>query len=287
MTEHVLSFKPAIGLYGQHDPSAALFEDGELVFGVEEERLTRRKHAVDTFPERSIRACLDERELALSDLDRIVFPYDPRLRRNVFAHQLRDALSLSGSVSRLAAVERTLVTQANAELRPVNEIETRLAALGDRVPPIVTESHHGCHAASAFHPSGFDEGLVFTIDAKGEYDSTVIWYGDEDGLRRLHTYEHPNSLGLFFAIVTEYLGYRLFNGEGKVMGLALYGRDNPRIERTLRTLVDTGPDYDVTELTRRWGTGYGVERLETEFGRPRREEPGEFTQWEKDLAHTA
>lgn len=49
MTSHRLAFKPAIGIYGQHDPSAALFEDGQLVYAVEEERLTRQKHAVATF----------------------------------------------------------------------------------------------------------------------------------------------------------------------------------------------------------------------------------------------
>jgi carbamoyltransferase len=75
-------------------------------------------------------------------------------------------------------------------------------------------------------------------------------------------------LGLFYAIVTEYLGYQMFNSEGKVMGLAPYGDDNPGIESGLRSLIDTGVDYDVTELTYRWGTDHGVQRLEELFDRP-------------------
>jgi carbamoyltransferase len=71
------------------------------------------------------------------------------------------------------------------------------------------------------------------------------------------------------------------------MGLAPYGEDDPEIEAALRGLIDTGVDYDVTDLTRRWGTGHGVETLETAFDRPRTETPGEFDQWERDLAHTA
>ncbi len=79
----------------------------------------------------------------------------------------------------------------------------------------------------------------------------------------------------------------MFNGEGKVMGLAPYGTENPEIERTLRRLVATGVDYDVTDLTEGWGTGRGVRRLERAFGRPRQGTPGEFDQWQKDLAHVA
>jgi carbamoyltransferase len=287
MTEYTLSFKPAIGLYGQHDPSAALFENGRLVYGIEEERLTREKHAVDTFPERAIQSCLDYRDLALSDVERVLLPYDPSLRSKALSHYVRDALRVDGAVSKVQAVENLLKTQAESRFFPTRRVESRLAALGDDVPPIETLPHHECHAASAFHPSGFDEALALTVDAKGEYDATVVWHADADGLERVRTYEHPNSLGLFFGIVTEFLGYRMFNGEGKVMGLAPYGEENPALERTLRSLVDTGANYDVTELTRRWGTGYGVGRLEEAFGRSRNETPGEFTQWEQDLAYTA
>ncbi|MCU4976007.1 carbamoyltransferase [Halobacteria archaeon AArc-m2/3/4] len=287
MTEYLLALKPAIGLYGQHDPSAVLFEDGTPVFGVEEERYTRDKHATETFPEHAIRACLEYRELELADLDRILLPYDPQLRGKIASHYLTDAIRAPGLGRKLSALEGTLVTQARSWFAPTRQIENRLASIGTPVPPIETIPHHRCHAASAFHPSGFDEGVVLTVDAKGEYDSTVVWYAAADRLQRVRTYDHPNSLGLFFAIVTEYLGYRMFNGEGKVMGLAPYGEDNPEIERVFRSLIDTGVDYDVTELTKRWGTGYGVSLLEDAFGRPRNATPGEFDQWEKDLAYTA
>ncbi|ELZ24454.1 carbamoyl transferase [Haloterrigena salina JCM 13891] len=287
MTDYRLAFKPAIGLYGQHDPSAVLFEDGTPVFGVEEERYAREKHATNTFPERAIRACLDHRDLTLPNVDRILLPYEPRLRGKIASHYVTDAIRAPGGARKLSALEETLVTQARSRFVPTRQIENRLESIGAPVPPIETIPHHRCHAASAFHPSGFDEGVVLTIDAKGEYDSTVVWHADGDGLTRAYTYEHPNSLGLFFAIVTEYLGYRMFNGEGKVMGLAPYGNDNPEIEGVLRDLIDTGADYDVTALTKRWGTDHGVEVLEDAFDRPRTETPGEFDQWEKDLAHTA
>ncbi|WP_255171037.1 carbamoyltransferase family protein [Natrononativus amylolyticus] len=287
MTNYLLAFKPSIGLYGQHDPSAVLFEDGTPVFGVEEERYTREKHATDTFPEQAIQACLDHRNLEITDLDRILLPYDPRLQRKIARHYVTDAIRAPGFARKLSALEQTLVNQVRSRFVPTREIEARLESFGTPLPPVEPLEHHRCHAASAFHPSAFDEAVVLTVDAKGEYDSTVVWHASGDRLKRVRTYEHPNSLGLFYAIVTEYLGYRMFNGEGKVMGLAPYGEDNPDIERPLRDLLETGVEYDVTALTRRWGTGHGVEILEDLFDRPRNETRGEFDQWEKDLAHTA
>jgi carbamoyltransferase len=282
-----LAFKPAIGLYGQHDPSAALFENGELVYAIEEERLSRQKHAVGAFPRNAIQACLDHRELVVEDLDEIVLPYDPSLQWKILPHYVRTALSVESWLQRFVSLGNTLVTQVRGQVYPTRQIKNKLESIGTPVPPIKTRPHHACHAASAFHPSEFDEALVLTIDAKGEYDATVVWHGTPDGLTRVRTYDHPNSLGLFFAIITEYLGFRMFNGEGKVMGLAPYGRPNRSIESALRDVIETGVDYDVTDLTNQWGTAAGVEQLEDLFERPRRNTPGEFSQWEKDLAFTA
>ncbi|MFC7222636.1 carbamoyltransferase [Halalkalicoccus sp. GCM10025322] len=287
MPRYVLSFKPAIGLYGQHDPAAALFEDNELVFGIEEERLTREKHAPHTFPRRAIHACLDHRDIELKDVDRIVLPYDPQLRSKLIRYYVRDALAIEGITAKLNHLRRVAEDQLVARYFPLRRVKSQLAEIGTPIPPIEHREHHACHMASAFHPSNFDEAVVFTIDAKGEYDSTVVWHGTEDGFRRVRTYEHPNSWGLFYAIITEYLGYGMFNGEGKVMGLAPYGEDNVEIESALRSVIETGVDYDLTSLTYRWGTDYGVQRLEELFDRSRTDGSGTFDQWEKDLAYTA
>jgi carbamoyltransferase len=287
MPFHRLAFKPAIGLYGQHDPSAALFEDNELVYAIEEERLSRQKHAISSFPRNAIQACLDHRELSLDDLDEIILPYDPSLRRKILPHYLRTAFSAESWPKRLFSLGTTFATQVRGQMYPTRQIENALASIGTPVPPIKTRPHHACHAASAFHPSEFSEALVLTIDAKGEYDSTVVWHGTPQGLERIRTYTHPNSLGLFFGTITEYLGFRMSNGEGKVMGLAPYGRPNHSIESALRDVIDMGVNYDVTNITKQWGTDVGIEELEAIFDRPHRKTPGEFSQWEKDLAFTA
>ncbi|GGJ01973.1 carbamoyltransferase [Halobellus salinus] len=255
-----------------------------MVFAIEEERLNRRKHAVDDFPHKSINACLNYCDISLSDVDKIVLPYVPSLESKIWLPELKRRLFSSKSTpERLRWIERYLEHRAQAHILPTSKVKSELRQIGDSLPPIDNQPHHRCHAASAFHPSGFDEALVFTVDGKGEHDSTVVWHGDEQGLERLRTYTFPNSLGHFYGAVTEYLGYRAFNGEGKIMGLAPYGELNEKIETSLRSAIETGVDYDVTSITEH-GIEDGVAQLERLLGRPRNTSRGEFTDWQKDLA---
>lgn len=299
MSTYVLSFKPVTRGFGRNDPSAVLFRDGEPVFGIEEERLSRSKHAVNEFPERSIRACLSYCDRALADIDEIVIPYDhTRLstlivenREKIVSNpaffgrmQLSEESSRS-FLSNVSAVTGALGTYTGARSGGlVSVIADRLERLfGGPIPPITTEEHHLCHAASAYYPAEFDEGLILTLDGKGEYDSTVVWRAQNGALTRERTYVDPNSLGFFFAAITEFLGYRAYNGEGKIMGLAPYGEHNDRIAQTLDSVVTGGVDYDVTEISTGM-IGDDVRRLERLFGRPQKRRPESFTQWEKDLA---
>src|SRR5689334_22439518 len=59
---------------GQHDPSATLICDGTLVAACEEERFVRIKSPRGRLPVQSIRACLTEANLKMSDIDLVVNP---------------------------------------------------------------------------------------------------------------------------------------------------------------------------------------------------------------------
>ncbi len=314
MGEYILSFKPAIDFYGYHDPSAVLFHDGEVIFGVEEERYTRVKHAKKTFPKQSIQACLDHAEIELGDVDKIILPYDPPLGfkktdvffkrkiddyiseikdRSVSINTDRPQHKSTGSTSpdehsfhRIWGGLKKIKRQVDRKYFSTRIVEKKLQNMADSVPPIERRSHHLCHAAGAFHPTNFDNALVLTADGKGEYDSTVVWRGSKDGLERVKTYRIPNSLGHFYGAVTAYIGYRPNNGEGKVMGLAPYGEYNKEIENKLRSVATFGREYDVTYITRD-GLRSGAGVLEDLFDRPRNPDTSEFDKFEKDLAFTS
>jgi carbamoyltransferase len=267
MTTHVLAINPATDGFGIHDPSAVLFVDGELTFGVEEGRLVRRKHAPGRFPTRAIRACTARTGIDLREIDRVLVPWDGRI----------------GSTADRA--RGNAPGRGRDRDRDRAAIERRLAAIGEPVPSVELWNHHRSHAASAFAPSGFEEALVLTLDGRGARDSTVVWRGDDDGLERVRSYRAPNSLGYLYAAVADYLGFEPFGGEGKVMGLAPYGEADPGIDSRLRTVVETGVDYDVTGLVGD-GVPTAVGRLERLLDRPRATIPGPFDAREKALAHT-
>jgi len=84
MNEYILSIHPAVRMFGSHDPNAVIFNDNQLIFGVEEERLTRDKHAINTFPERAIRQCLSYCDIDLTYVSNVVFPLEHTLTAQYF-----------------------------------------------------------------------------------------------------------------------------------------------------------------------------------------------------------
>jgi len=81
MYNYTLSINPGVTPLGSHDPSAVLFEDSKLVYGIEEERLIRQKHALEQFPKNAIQACLDYAGIELSGVDKVTIPWEPDLFR--------------------------------------------------------------------------------------------------------------------------------------------------------------------------------------------------------------
>src|ERR1700728_2038884 len=94
--------------------------------------------------------------------------------------------------------------------------------------------HHLAHAISAYSFSGFDNAAVLVLDGRGAWEATSLWHGRTGRLEHKWTIPWPNSLGLFYAKFTHYLGFTPYSDEWKVMGLAPYG----------------GPGIDLSEYIR-------------------------------------
>jgi carbamoyltransferase len=234
------------------DPAAALVADGEVLAYTEEERLIRNKHAPHVFPLRSIKTCLELAGRALEDVDSVVYGWDaPRygngkMRR--FYAEVNERHPPDEATRRWQ--ESCLRHFAPQALRAALEAHL-VRGLGVRpedVPELVFYPHHRTHAAAAFYLSPFDEALVLTLDGSGDGECTVLWQGSGATLTPIHEIGIPNSLGWFYAAMTEYLGFEAYDGEYKVMGLAAYGRENLEVRRKLEQVVRAGRngwDYEV------------------------------------------
>ena len=90
--------------------------------------------------------------------------------------------------------------------------------------PIKEYLHHETHAAAGVLSSNFDECAVMVIDAIGEFNTATIWHWQEGKLKKLHSVNFPNSLGLFYSAVTQHVGLKPMEDEYILMGMAAYGK---------------------------------------------------------------
>ena len=224
-----------------HDAAAALLRDGVLVAAADEERFSRKKHD-SSYPQRAIDFCLRQAGIAAGDLDYVVF-YEKPLQKFE-----RILITTLGTFPRSYPVFRdAMVAWFNERLWVKSRLQTSLG-----IPPqrILFVEHHLSHAASALYSAPFDEAAILTVDGVGEWTTatvgkgTALWAGAGAGsANRIELYEEarfPHSLGLLYSAFTAFLGFKVNNGEYKVMGMAPYG--SPRYVDEVRRLIQVGDD---------------------------------------------
>lgn len=284
---YALGIKPTMNSefdwWGYHDPSACLLQGGKIVAAAEEERFTREKFAPrPTFPKQSIEYVLSTEEIGLDDVDVIGIGRDQRRWKNRLLATPREFVPDSFSIKTVYNGFQLAAKVFFAELGyPLVEVGRQLEEIFgvDVTDKLVQRSHHQCHAASARYSSGFDRPVTITIDAFGEDDSTVVW---DPQLNRIKTFRRPNSVGLFYAAIGRYLGFRGHRDAGKVMGLAAYGGNDPEIAKVFANLTSIGDgDYDVTEVID--GQGYS-DHLERVLG-PSRNRSDPLEPRHENIAH--
>ena len=207
-----------------HDSAAALLHDGVLVAAAEEERFSRKKHDND-FPQLAIDFCLQQAGITGADLDYVVFYEKPLVK---FERILMSTLgTFPRSYRRLPRVDdhlvqREAVDQEQAPDRPRHAHR----------PHPLRRTPHVARRQRALFASPFEEAAILTVDGVGEWTTAAIGYGtamwddvpgSENTISLNHEIRFPHSLGLLYSAFTAYLGFRVNNGEYKVMGMAPYG----------------------------------------------------------------
>jgi carbamoyltransferase len=229
-----------------HDSAACIARDGHILFAVAEERLSRLKHDA-RFPSLSIEACLAAAGIRADQLDFVCFGWPPAIE--AMKHDLKcmatGALPLN-YIDLVSTVRRNL-----NHTRKQNGKKQFLARFPTKAQFRFVE-HHLAHAISAYSFSGFDDAAVLVLDGRGAWEASSLWHGHDGRLEHIWTISWPNSLGLFYAQFTQYLGFQPYSDEWKVMGLAPYGEpginlrdfiipdDNPYKVST-RLLLDDKP----------------------------------------------
>ncbi|ASA77393.1 carbamoyltransferase [Thermococcus sp. 5-4] len=177
-----------LGIHDGHDAGAALI-DGGRVFAVNEERLNRVKK-YRGFPALSVRKVLEMAGASPEDVEIIAVA-------GIFRKQ-----------KRLLELEENLHALFGPEFKG----------------KVLFVEHHLAHSASAYYTSGWRDALAVSIDAAGDGLSSSIYVARDGEMVRIAQSTYLDSLGDFYASVTELLGFKPMRHEGKVMSLAAYGR---------------------------------------------------------------
>ena len=208
-----------------HDASACIVRDGELLFAVAEERISRIKHDAG-FPRLAIQACLDFVRIRADQLDEVCFGWTTA--GPGFRHDLK-CLATGG----LPFTYRNVLTTSVYFLSMWHQeggASLFRQSFGDGKARMRFVDHHLAHAISAYAYSGFDNSAVVVMDGRGAWEATSIWHGKSGRLEHILTIPFPDSVGLFYSEFTEYLGFQRNSDEWKVMGLAPYGEPGVKLD---------------------------------------------------------
>lgn len=236
------------GIARGHNAGICLLKDGEIVFSIEEERLTRQKY--DGGPYASMLKILE---------------YTDKIDYLVIAH----TQSTAETAGRVDYSGEDVYTGL---ARKLGLIDRKHSPLDHPQVIDLSHIHHKLHAAAAFYRSGFESATGVVIDGAGTFitlqngrDQTMFWetesvfecsypsafktiykhlgtrgpltsviikdmdsgrYG-EDGKHECYVTERAGITKVYEA-VTEYCGWSSIEA-GKTMGLFPYGKENPDI----------------------------------------------------------
>jgi carbamoyltransferase len=274
------------------DASAAIVQDGEVIFAVAEERLNRIKHYAG-FPALAVRACLNAVGAKITDIDHVAIGQDSDAN---LTRKVQYALSNPANVLNFIRLRHRKEAMRDARSLLAKALEVDPQTLHFREHHL---EHHIAHIASAYYCSPWDKAAGFSYDGSGDFVSTMMARCDGSEIEVLDRVFLPHSLGSFYTMICEFIGYKKYGDEGKVMGLAPYGKEtycrqisqalglkNGSFQLNLDYFMPLGSNQGMQILED--GTvclaRHFSDRMVREFGEPR-EPHNEISQREMDLAY--
>jgi carbamoyltransferase len=273
------------------DASAAIVVDGEVKFAIAEERLNRRKH-FGGFPALAVKACLDAVGARISDIEHVAVGQDSdaNLSQKVqyaFANpaKILNFIRLRQRKESMRDVRSLLVKALDADPAQLRFQEHHL-------------EHHIAHIASAYYCSPWEKAAGFSYDGSGDFVSTMMACCEGSEIGVLDRVFLPHSLGSVYTMICEFIGYSQYGDEGKVMGLAPYGKSTYRDEISKIVAPKNGGFHLDLGYFKPLGSNQGMQvlpdgtvklarhfsaRMEKLFGEPRHPRT-EITQRDMDLA---
>lgn len=205
--------KIILGINAYHaDSSACIIVNNKIIAAVEEERINRIKH-YSGFPIESIKECIQIANIDDSQITDIAFntrPLSNIIHKSLFFLKnlnLKNQNSINRFKKKLN-IKTYLTKNFNFKKKiKIHYIE-----------------HHLAHIASAYYPSKYKDAVGLSIDGSGDFVSLAIAECYKQKIEIKKKIFFPNSLGIFYHAMTQFLGFKNYGDEYKIMGMAAYGK---------------------------------------------------------------
>src|SRR3984885_3133103 len=275
------------------DASAAILVDGEVKFAIAEERLNRHKH-FGGFPALAVKACLDAVGARISDVEHVAVGQDSEAN---LAKKVQYALSNPAKILNFIRLRQRKEAMRDVRSLIAKALEVDSGELAFQEHHL---EHHIAHIASAYYCSPWEKAAGFSYDGSGDFVSTMMARCEGNNIEVLERVFLPHSLGSVYTMICEFIGYSKYGDEGKVMGLAPYGKNKSDYRELLSKIVspkNSGFQLDLSYFkplginARMQVLPYGTvslprhfsDRMEEFLGEPRAPH-AEITQRDMDLA---
>ena len=221
-----------LGINFGHDAAATLIRNGKIIQSIEEEKISRVKQDFG-WPENAVRVILSQNNLTETDIHCIAFGGNSFLELGT--NEIRFRFSKSSGVKNKEYLDRILnyigFPMERFGDKNISVFEEEIQKKGFTQAKVKFYSHHLCHASGAYYCSPFIPDLVITCDGHGDGESFNFYTSSPDrGLSPIVINSHKVSVGAFYSCITQLLGFRPTRHEGKITGLAAYGKHTPLVE---------------------------------------------------------
>jgi len=149
------------------DASAAIVQDGKVVFAIAEERLNRHKH-YGGFPSLAVKACLDAVGAKITDIDHVAVGQDSDAN---LAKKVQYALSKPSKILNFIGLRQRKEGMRDVRSLLANSLQIDPQLLRFQEHHL---EHHIAHIASAYYCSPWEKAAGFSYDGSGDFVSTMM-----------------------------------------------------------------------------------------------------------------
>jgi carbamoyltransferase len=197
--------------YKHGDASACLIKDGKLCSAVEEERFTKIKNC-SHFPINSIQYCLTENNISIDDVNYITINSNSTYN------------FLAKIIFTFKNINNGLFFDYFSSIFDKNQSAKFLFRLyfeKNLKDKIIYIPHHLSHVYSTlFFLEDTKNSLIFSFDGSGDFSTIEVYLINQKKIKLLEKNYFPHSLGFYYMAFTQYLGFKNYGDEYKVMGLS-------------------------------------------------------------------